>query len=88
MKISGAIFDLDGTLIDSMPIWNNLAYNFIVSKGVTPKPDLRDRVSTMFLRESSEYIVNEYSLDCTAEDVLAYMRMVPARCTGKRAAGA
>lgn len=73
MKISGAIFDLDGTLIDSMPIWNNLAYNFIVSMGVAPKPDLRDKVSTMFLRESSEYIVSEYKLDCTAEDVLAYM---------------
>lgn len=73
MKISGAIFDLDGTLIDSMPIWNNLAYNLLVSKGVKPKADLRDRVSTMFLRESSEYIVDEYKLDCTAEDVLDYM---------------
>lgn len=73
MKISGAIFDLDGTLIDSMPIWNNLAYNFLVSNGVTPKPDLRDKVSTMFLRESSQYIVDEYNLDCTANDVLAYM---------------
>ncbi len=72
-KISGAIFDLDGTLIDSMPIWNDLSFNFLMARGVTPKSDLRERVSTMFLRESSQYVVDEYNLDCTADDVLDFM---------------
>ncbi len=73
MKIKGAIFDLDGTLIDSMPIWQDLSFNFLTSLGVTPKPDLRDKVSTMFLRESSEYVIEEYKLDCTVDDILNYM---------------
>lgn len=73
MKIKGAIFDLDGTLIDSMPIWQNLSFDFLTSLGVTPKPDLREKVSAMFLRESSEYTIKEYNLNCSVEDVLKYM---------------
>ncbi|MBQ8027085.1 MAG: HAD family phosphatase [Clostridia bacterium] len=73
MIISGAIFDLDGTLIDSMAIWDDLAYNFLVSQGVTPKLDLRDKVSTMYLNESAQYVVDEYKLSCTPQDAKEYI---------------
>ena len=89
MKISGAIFDLDGTLIDSMSIWDDIAYNFLVSQGVIPKPDLREKVATMYLNESAKYLVDEYSLDCTPQDFKDYteriiedfyVRTVPPKC--------
>ena len=76
MKISGAIFDLDGTLIDSMSIWDDIAYNFLVSQGVTPKPDLRKMVATMYLDESARYLVEEYSLDCTPQDFKDYTERI------------
>lgn len=76
MKITGAIFDLDGTLIDSMSIWDDIAYNFLVSQGVTPKPDLREKVATMYLNESAEYLVDEYSLDCTPQDFKDYTERI------------
>ena len=76
MKISGAIFDLDGTLIDSMSIWDDIAYNFLVSQGVTPKPDLREKVATMYLNESAKYLVDEYSLDCTPQDFKDYTERI------------
>ena len=76
MKISGAIFDLDGTLIDSMSIWDDIAYNFLVSQGVIPKPDLREKVATMYLNESAKYLVDEYSLDCTPQDFKDYTERI------------
>ena len=76
MKITGAIFDLDGTLIDSMSIWDDIAYNFLVSQGVTPKPDLREKVATMYLNESAKYLVDEYSLDCTPQDFKDYTERI------------
>lgn len=76
MKITGAIFDLDGTLIDSMSIWDDIAYNFLVSQGVIPKPDLREKVATMYLNESAKYLVDEYSLDCTPQDFKDYTERI------------
>ena len=76
MKITGAIFDLDGTLIDSMSIWDDIAYNFLVSQGVIPKPDLREKVATMYLNESAKYLVDEYSLDCTPQEFKDYTERI------------
>ena len=37
MKIKGAIFDLDGTLLDSMPFWENLGSEYLKTKGIDPE---------------------------------------------------
>ena len=41
-KFRGVFFDLDGTLIDSMFIWDDLSSNYLKTFGVEPKPDLRE----------------------------------------------
>ncbi len=73
MKLNGVIFDLDGTLIDSMFIWDDLSYDLLVSNGITPRDDLRAKVSTMYLDESSRYVIEEYGLPCTVEQVNQYI---------------
>ncbi|MBQ9553087.1 MAG: HAD family phosphatase [Clostridia bacterium] len=73
MKLNGVIFDLDGTLIDSMYIWDDLSYDLLCANGITPKDDLRDKVSTMYLEESSRYVIEEYGLPCTVEEVNRYI---------------
>lgn len=50
-----AIFDMDGTLIDSMPAWSRLGGDYLRSKGVTPPDDLRDKVASMTMLECGEY---------------------------------
>lgn len=32
--MTGAIFDLDGTLLDSMPVWNDFGKSFLELRGI------------------------------------------------------
>lgn len=65
-----AIFDMDGTLIDSMPYWKNLAAEYLSSKGVDiVPPDILKRIAPMTMTESAELFKQEFGLkgDIAAE---------------------
>lgn len=66
----GAIFDLDGTLLDSMPYWENIAEKFLKTLGITPKPNLNQTVLSMSFKESSAYIKKEYSLSMSCDEII------------------
>lgn len=65
-----AIFDMDGTLIDSMICWKNLATEYLESKGVTHIPaDILERIKPMTMTESAELFKQAFGLtgDVAAE---------------------
>ena len=64
-----AIFDFDGTLVDSTSLWSNLASNYIRSKGLTLSIDIDNIVKTMSLAQAIEYILLHFDLKMTAEEV-------------------
>ena len=69
-----AIFDMDGTLVDSMIYWENLATEFLESKGVQDiSPDILERIKPMTMTESASLFIQEYGLPGTAESVAAEM---------------
>ena len=45
------IFDVDGTLIDSMPMWHELGRLYLASKGKDSPADLYDTIELMTLNE-------------------------------------
>lgn len=58
-----AIFDMDGTLVDSMPLWKNLAVEYLRSKGVSSIPgDLLERIKPMTMSQSAELFRQEFGL--------------------------
>jgi len=67
-----AIFDLDGTLLDSMPVWHNVGSDYLLTRGITPPDGLQEKLKTMSFRISAEYFVNEFSLDTSVEDLMAF----------------
>ena len=60
--IEGAIVDLDGTILDSLPYWENLGANYLTSKGKTPEPDLQQRLDVMEMDEAASYLKAAYGL--------------------------
>lgn len=72
-KITGFenyIFDLDGTLIDSMPVWDNIGVDFLLSKGITPPYDLKETLSRMSFKEAADYFINELGLKMSVDDII------------------
>lgn len=58
-----AIFDMDGTLIDSMGFWKNLAGEYLTANGISQIPaDILDRIRPMTMSESAELFKNEFGL--------------------------
>lgn len=70
MRLQSAIFDMDGTLLDSMPIWKDLGPNMLRSMGVEPAPDLADRVMVLTLREGAQLCKEEYGLPLSVDEII------------------
>ena len=71
MRLQSAIFDMDGTLLDSMHIWNDLGPNLLRANGIEPGPELREVVRVMTLRDGAAYCKEAYSLPQPVDEVVA-----------------
>lgn len=65
-SFKAALFDLDGTLIDSMPYWHDLAERFLDKRGITPDSETADALERLSLSQAAVYMKNKY---CLYEDV-------------------
>ena len=67
--IRGAIFDADGTLLDSMGIWEDLGARYLRRQGREPRPGLSAILFPMTLEESSAYLREQYQLPQEEADI-------------------
>ena len=65
------IFDLDGTLIDSMPVWINVGAKFLMEEGVTPPSDLMNTVKKQTLPETAQYFKERWKLKKSPTEIVA-----------------
>lgn len=70
MRLQSAIFDMDGTLLDSMHIWTGLGPDMLRSMGIQPAPDLADRLMVMTLREGAQLCREEYGLSLSVDEII------------------
>ncbi|MGN1087087.1 MAG: HAD hydrolase-like protein, partial [Porcipelethomonas sp.] len=70
MNIKGIIFDLDGTLLDSMHCWENVDQSFLLENGVTPPEGVSDIVKKMTIYDSAMYFKTQFSLKQSCEEII------------------
>lgn len=64
------IFDCDGTLLNSMPMWDHVGTEYILSQGITPPEDMEQKLISKTLEQSGEYYIQELGLNKTVEEYL------------------
>lgn len=67
--VKGAIFDLDGTLVDSMPVWDRVADDYLRSLGIKTEGNTGEILKTCGLRQAARYFIKNYGLRLTEEEI-------------------
>jgi len=68
--IKGAIFDLDGTIIDSMFIWDTVGEDYLRSLGKEPKENIAEVFKTFTLTQAAEYYRNNYGIKMSIQEIV------------------
>ncbi len=76
MKIKGAVFDVDGTLIDSMYTWRHRGELYLKKLGIDAREGLQYDVRRLGFLESPKMIKEEYNLTQSVEEILNGMMQV------------
>ena len=68
-RLKSIIFDMDGTLLDSMGMWQRLDRIFLRENGIEPPADISEIVKKTTVDASSAYFVERFSLPMTPQQV-------------------
>lgn len=68
-KIKGAIFDVDGTLLDSMWKWQSIEAEYIKMHGRMPKSDFAAAAHILSQLELAAYLRTEYSINKAVDEI-------------------
>jgi HAD superfamily hydrolase (TIGR01509 family) len=69
--VDAVIFDLDGVLVDSEPVWEDVRRRYVAEHGGRWQPDTQRRLMGMSTGEWARYLSDELGVDRTAEQVAA-----------------
>lgn len=70
MSIRGAIFDFDGTLFDSMGIWETAGADYLATFSLLAEKDLPAKIKALSMRQAAAYLQERYALPLSVEEVM------------------
>ena len=69
--IKGVIFDIDGVILDSMLIWEDLGGRYLRGRGLVPEPDLNKVLFSMSMEQGAEYLAAHYAVGVSSDELLS-----------------
>ena len=69
-KVKAVIFDLYGTLVDSMWIWDKVDTEYFNMKGLTIPKNLKDEINHLSFEQTAYYFKNKFNISDSIEDIL------------------
>ncbi len=70
-NIKAVIFDLDGTLIDSMGIWKDIDIEYLGKHGLELPDDLQKSIEGMSFSETASYFKERFKIQASLEEIKA-----------------
>ena len=70
MRLQSAIFDMDGTLLDSMPTWRELGPTFLREADIEATPEQLHALRTMTDHEVIPYLREVCGLQKSPEEIM------------------
>lgn len=67
--MKGAIFDVDGTILDSMWVWDSLSIDYLLSMGINPRKNLNKCLKSLSFEEGCLYIKKTYELEISLDKI-------------------
>lgn len=69
-NIEGAVFDLDGTLLDSSWVWEKVDENFLGDRGFQVPDDYVDEISPLGAERAAVYTIERFGLNEDKDDIV------------------
>lgn len=69
-KFKAAIFDLDGTILDSIYVWNKINYDFLSKRNLEVPENYINEVWKRSFKEAAEYTIELFELNETISDIV------------------
>lgn len=70
-KYRYAIFDMDGTILNSMSAWKNLGRDYLIGKGIKVPENLNEIINEMSMTESANYFQKQLGVNGSVQQIMS-----------------